>query len=104
VSLEITFNNISKAIEEPPKLTLFIQNYHYETTHYTDSKGRRKTRRKRVNTYRYSEQYIVNQWQDKSPPVSSIDFLKTILLTRLRTEKNFEFSPQAWARYEGQHA
>lgn len=38
----------------PPEIKYYIQNYHFETRTYTDSKGNTHTRTVRVNTH-YAE-------------------------------------------------
>ena len=56
--LSNTFNDVQKAIEAPPEITLKIQNYHYVRT--TDSKGRSK--RRRVNTHYAEESFKFEKW------------------------------------------
>lgn len=46
--LQIYLNRLGAA---PPHIKFWIQNYHYETRTYTDSKGRTHTRQVRVDTH-----------------------------------------------------
>jgi alpha-amylase/alpha-mannosidase (GH57 family) len=97
------FKNVELAIKTAPSVMMHIQNYHYETRHYTtrDSKGNthHRTKRVRVNTHAATEPFLFTQWQDQSPPASTLHYLSVLLLTRLHTYKTINYSPAALTSY-----
>merc|ERR1719329_1136530 len=58
--------------------------------------------RNRVNTHYVEEQFKYTGWVDRSPPSSTIDFLKFFTLTRLKIDEIVEMAPQVKARYEAE--
>ena len=56
--------------------------------------------RKKVVTFNGEQQFVYTGWVDRSPPSSTIDFLKFFTLTRLKIEEIVEMAPQVKARYE----
>ena len=56
--------------------------------------------RKRVNTHYAEEDFTFTGWVDRSPPSSTIDFLKFFKLTRLEIDEIVEMAPNVKVRYE----
>jgi TMEM151 family len=83
----------------PPHIKYWIQNYHYETRTYTDSKGRTHTRQVRVNTHFATEYYAWGDCVDKSPEPNSVDVIKNYKLTRVENGLNIQYTPDAWASF-----
>jgi hypothetical protein len=48
-----------------------------------------------VNTHRATEPFHFDHWQDRSPPASTLNFLSVLLIARLRTYKEIDYSPKA---------
>lgn len=86
----------------PPEMKFWIQNYHYETVHYTDSKGRTHTRQKRVNTHFACEYFAWGDCVDKSPEPNSVDMIKLYKLTRVENGLSITYTPDAWESYTRQ--
>jgi hypothetical protein len=80
----------------PPMVKFWIQNYHYETRHYTDSKGRSHTKRVRVNTHFACEFFKWGDCVDNSPEPSAVEIIKRFRLTRLNNGIKIKYTPQAW--------
>ena len=53
-----------------------------------------------VVTHTAAEDFKFSSWEDKSTPVSSLDYLSYLLLARLKTYKIVEYSPQATSNKE----
>ena len=82
---------VSVLVRGRPALWWSIQCYHYRTEHYTDSKGRRRSRRKRVNTHHASGHFNFSAWQDVSGAVLG----KTSApIKRLRSWKKYVFADE----------
>lgn len=93
-------NTVEKYLNDlgnrPPMVKYWIQNYHYETRHYRDSKGRSHTKQVRVNTHFACEFYIWGDCVDKSPEPSAVDIIKRFRLTRLNNGVEVLFTGQAY--------
>jgi hypothetical protein len=90
--------------DQSPQIKFWIQNYHYETRHYTDSKGNSHTKKVRVNTHHATEFYIWGDCVDKSPEPSCVDIIKQFKLTRLENKIDVTYSPEAFASLHNQEA
>jgi len=77
------FTKMEKSIEQPPILKHTISCYHIEN--YKDAKGRTRTRRK--FTHNSTEQFVLQQWQDQSPPISTLDYISILLVARIKTSE-----------------
>jgi len=68
--------NINRMKQTRIRIIFHIQNYHYKivVTHWTDNKGRRHTRRRRVrvNTHYACREMVYSQWADSAPPAESM--------------------------------
>jgi hypothetical protein len=102
VFLPDTYQKADAAIAAPPEIRFHIECYHYERRTSTDSKGRKKTRRVKVVTYRGSKLMRINTWVDQSPPSYTLNYLENIHVTRLYTDKIILMSPRARDRRRNQ--
>ncbi len=91
--LQVYIQNLSN---NPPHIKFWIQNYHYETRHYTDSKGNSHTRRVRVDTHFACEYFAWGDCVDKSPETDSVEVIKKYRLTRLVNGLKVTYTPDAW--------
>jgi len=66
-----------------------VQCYHYETRRTTDSKGKTKTKRVRVNTHRASKNYVYHGSRDVSAELPNIESFKVM---QLNSETRFGFA------------
>lgn len=94
--------NIETAIKNPPKMTMHIKNYHYETHTTTDDKGNTRTEKRKVYTHSASEPFHFSEWVDKSPPPENLNYIEVIHLTRLFTHKIINMSARAEGSYQVQ--
>lgn len=92
--------NIMIAIKNPPKETMHIRNYHWETHTSTNSKGETRTTRRKVYTHAASEPFHFTEWLDKSPPPENLNYVESIHITRLYTHKIINMSARAAGSYE----
>ena len=88
LSISDLFKDIEKAINAAPKCDFYI--YCYDK----DSEN------KHINESRERKNFKIDQWVDRSPPASNIDFLKFFKLTRLEIDESVEMSPIVRKRYE----
>ena len=106
VGLPDVFKNIEAAILSPPKMSMSIQNYHYETKSRT-IRGPQGSKTKqeyevRVNTHKASQDFTAGLWVDQSPHPSTLNYLDVMLITKLRTFKKIIFSPATRMRYKAE--
>lgn len=96
-------NNIDKAIKSPPEIYWHIECYHYETRTrtVTDSEGntRTETYQEKVVTHVANTKFRILEWMDESAPIASLFYLQEMMLTRLHTNKDIDFSETAYDRY-----
>ena len=91
--------NINKCIKSPPCIVWHMECYHYKTVRTTDSKGRTKTKRVKVVTWRGSKTFEIKHWEDQSASIASLFYLQSMELTRLETSKNISYTGESSARY-----
>ena len=96
-------NNIDKAIKSPPEIYWHIECYHWETRTrtVTDSEGntRTETYQEKVVTHVANTKFRIKEWMDESAPIASLFYLQAMMLTRLHTNKDIDFSEEADIRY-----
>lgn len=88
------------AIDAKPEVTHFVQSYHYERRTTRDSKGNTHTRTVRVNTHLARKEQKIKKWEDHSPPVDTLDFLRVLLLTRLWSHKEIDYTSKGWKKWK----
>ena len=91
----VTLGNLNMAIKSPPRIIWRMEAYHWKTK--SDSKG--KTKRVKVVTNSASGNFQIQDWEDESAPISSLFYLRSMMLTRLQTNKDIDFSEESGARY-----
>jgi hypothetical protein len=90
---------VSRLIKAEPRLAWSIQCYHFRSESYTDSKGKRRTRRKRVNTHTAHSAFEFDVCDDVSGAVIGPTFAP---VRRLRCQKNHIFADQHTAAAHAQ--
>lgn len=95
--------NIDKAIKSPPEIYWHMESYHYETRtrEVRDQNGnvRVEQYQEKVVTHVANSKFRLIEWQDESAPIASLFYLQAMMLTRLHTNKDIEFSDVAYTRY-----
>ena len=91
--------NINLCIKSPPIITWNIECYHWETRVHTDSEGRKTTTQEKVVTHRATGHHRIQGWKDESAPISSLFYLRSMILTRLLTKKEIQWTNEAHSRY-----
>lgn len=94
LSISDLFKDIEKAINAAPECDFYI--YCYDKYEGKDNEH--------VNVSRERKKFKIDQWVDRSPPASNIDFLKFFKLTRLEIDESVEMSPIVRKRYEDEKA
>ena len=102
VVLPKVFENIQKAIQSPPEVSFHMRCWHNEEriVESTDSEGNTTTRVEtiQVTTHEAYQDWEVRSWSDSSPPASTLHYLDVLKMARLRTHKNFFYTPTAVMR------
>lgn len=97
VQLDQVFANIDAAIKEPPTVEFHIACYHMVTKRHKN-----RTSKVRKYTHRASEKFVIKEWEDRSPPSQTLNFLSVLLVSRLHTDKTIDFSSKASYRFDKQ--
>jgi len=78
---------------------MLIQCYHYKTVRVRHRNGY-SSRRVRVNTHVARHDFEFTNWDDKSPPLATLNFLDVLKMCRLDILRTFDYSPRTLKRYE----
>jgi len=100
IGIDKVFPKMQKGIDAKPEVTHHVQSYHYETRHHKDSNGNSRTTKVRVNTHTAVKEQKIKKWEDQSPPVATLHFLSVLLLTRLWTHKEINYTSTAWKKWK----
>ena len=83
----------------PPHIKFWIQNYHYEITHYKDSDGNTHTKKERVNTHFACEFFAWGDCVDRSPEPDSVEIIKKYRLTRVVNGLSIAYTHDAYQSF-----
>eukprot|EP00977_Amphora_coffeiformis_P004157 scaffold846_cov168-Amphora_coffeaeformis.AAC.14 len=78
-----------KLYRTKPTLSLSMECYHYRTVTYEDSKGRKRTKREKVTTWRGTEHVTIVAWEDVTSHRLDQPRLSEYQLTKVRISKVF---------------
>jgi hypothetical protein len=101
IPIQQVYPAISAAIQVAPAVSMTIQNYHYVTRRVKTKNGYR-TERRRVNTHRHTHVMHIPAWVDRSPPVTTLNYLEVLNMCRLRIKRDVDYSPVAKTRRDNE--